>query len=286
MLIQPYTPEELNFAYSYRVYFRTRTHRRKPNVTLSKLTKDALDSLLKPYNIHLLELATSSIEIRALASLLPTESVAIAASKWKGRVSKWLTDQGANQSVKHLARGYFAVTSGASTTDAISAYLEKQGEHHGYSDRVRPPTFVRNYAASQEGESVLQTDHAVSWLRFHVVLATWRRRGVFGQASAEVVAECWQDLQSECRVRIDKVSFLPDHVHLALTMHPAATPAGVITGLMNAAQETMWREFDRAVIQAGVERLWQPSAYVGSFGDLTSNAIGTYVRQWEEDTTE
>lgn len=286
MLIQPYTPEELNFAYSYRVYFRTCTHRRKPNDNLSRLTKEALDSLLKPYNIHLLELATSSIEIRALLSLMPTESVSAAASKWKGRVSKWLTEQGANQSAKHLARGYFAVTNGASTTETISAYLEKQGEHHGYADRARPPIFVRSYVASQESESILQTDHAVTWLRFHIVLATWRRRGVFGQAAAKAVAERWQELQAECRVRIDKVSFVPDHVHLALTIHPAATPADVITKLMNTAQETMWRRFDREVIQAGIERLWQPSAYVGSFGDLTSNAIGTYVRRWEEDAAE
>jgi REP element-mobilizing transposase RayT len=43
----------------------------------------------------------------------------------------------------------------------------------------------------------------------------------------------------------------------------------------------MWRQFERDVIQAGVERLWQPSAYVGSFGDLTSLAVSAYISQWE-----
>jgi hypothetical protein len=52
---------------------------------------------------------------------------------------------------------------------------------------------------------------------------------------------------------------------------------------MNASQEVLWSQFDRDVIQAGVERLWQPSAYVGSFGDLTSNAISANVARWERD---
>jgi REP element-mobilizing transposase RayT len=283
MQLQPYSPEELNFAYSYRVYFRTRTHRRSPNADLQRLSSETFRDLLKPYGINLLELATSSTEIRLLLSLTPSESVAVASSKWKGRLSKWLTEQGSNTSAKHLARGYFAITSGASTAEAISGYLDQQGEHHGYADRARPPTFVCSCPATPESESLLTADHAVTRLRFHIVLATWQRRGVFGQAAAQAVSECWQALQTECRVQIDKLSFVPDHVHLALTLHPAATPAEVITMLMNAAQDIIWRRFDREVIQAGVERMWQPSAYVGSFGDLTSNAIGAYVRQWEED---
>lgn len=283
MHLQPYTADELTFAYSYRVYYRTRTHRRKPNGDLSKLSRETLAALLEPYGIHLLELATTSIELRSFLSLTPTESVSVAASKWKGRVSKWLTEQDSNPSGRHLARGYFAVTSGASTAETISAYLDQQGEHHGYADRARPPIFVCNYPTTPESESWLKTDHAVTRLRFHIVLASWRRRGVFGPAAAEAIAECWQSLQAAHRVRIDKVSFVPDHVHLALTIHPAATPAEVITNLMNAAQALMWRQFDRQVIQAGVERLWQPSAYIGSFGDLSSNAVGAYVRQWEAD---
>lgn len=190
------------------------------------------------------------------------------------------------ESAKHLARGYFAVTSGGATAGAIDTYLDQQGEHHGYSDRARPPVFVRTFAGSSETESVLQTDHAITRLRFHIVLATWRRRGVLGQASAKAVSDRWQELQSDLRLRLEKVSFVPDHVHLAVTLHPAIDPASVVVALMNAAQEILWSQFDRDVIQAGVERFWQPSAYVGSFGDLTSNAISAYVARWEQDARE
>jgi hypothetical protein len=39
---------------------------------------------------------------------------------------------------------------------------------------------------------------------------------------------------------------------------------------------------ERIVTQARVERLWQPGAYIGSYGDLQSAKIAAYVRQWEE----
>ena len=287
MLLQPYQSEELTFAWCYRVYYRWRIHRRKPISVLPELTAETLGSLIQPYGIHLLELAADPIDMRALVSLAPHESVSIAASKMKGRVSKWLSERSAReQAAKSLARGYFAITSGHSTADEINAYLERQGEHHGYADRVRPPVFVRTYATSSETEAILRADHAVTRLRFHIVLATSGRRGVFGQASAEAISDRWQQLQADLPVRVEKVSFIPDHVHVALTLHPAVAPASVVAALMNAGQEIMWRQFEQDVIQAGVERLWQPSGYVGAFGDLTSPAVSVYVSQWEREDGE
>ena len=83
-------------------------------------------------------------------------------------------------------------------------------------------------------------------------------------------------------MHVEKVSFVPDHVHLAVRTHPTQSPGAIIVALMNAAQELMWTEFADSVIQARVERLWQPGAYLGSYGDLESAKIAAYVRRWEE----
>ncbi len=80
---------------------------------------------------------------------------------------------------------------------------------------------------------------------------------------------------------IDKVSFLPDHVHVALALHPSRSPAEIVLAVMNAAQELVWGSFDDAVVKAAVKRLWQSSAYIGSFGDLSSSAISAYIERWE-----
>jgi REP element-mobilizing transposase RayT len=234
---------------------------------LARLDRETLRQRLRPYDIQLLELTTNPLDARALVSLQSTESVSAAARKMKGRVSKWLGEQAPSDrpTKTTLARGYFAVTTGQSTAEAIDAYLQRQGEHHGYSNRPRLPVYIQSFKRTPAMEQILRTEHAQTLLRFHVVLATWRRLGVFVPSSSEMVCDHWRSLQSDLRFVIDKVSFLPDHVHVAVALHPSVSPAGVAIGMMNAAQELMWTRFDDLVVRAGVERLWQPSAYIGSF---------------------
>ncbi len=285
MKIQPYTQDELEFAWCNRVYFRFRTHRRKAIDSLTRLDKLVFSDLLEPYGIHILEFAADTTDIRLLASLSPCESVSSAASKIKGRLSKWITDcvayGSAVEKQKWLGRGYFATTTGSSTETEVNDYLDRQAKHHGYDRRVNSPDFVQSYAFCEEDQRVLGTDHAATRLRYHLVLATQWRYGVFIKESASAVADCWRAIDSEMKAVIQKVSFVPDHVHIAVALHPTVSPASVATALMNSAQNLMWEKFEGDVVRAKLNRLWQASAYVGSFGDLRSAAIASYVRRWE-----
>ena len=283
MLIQPYELQELKFAWCYRVFYGWRTHRVDTRPALAKLDQAALQNLLQPYHIHVLEATASAKDVKTLVSLLPDETVAACAGKTKGRASKWLREQlGLVEPEKLFSRGYFAVTAGQTTAEAVAGYLQQQGEHHGYASGARPPVFVEHYPVTAADQQRLSAQHAVTLLRFHVVLCTWRRQGVFGQAAGEATANRWRQLQAELGVALEKVSFVPDHVHLAVRTHPTVSPAKMTLALINAAQELLWRDFDQSVIRAGVERLWQPSAYIGSYGDLESAKIASYVRQWED----
>src|SRR5260370_33074863 len=115
MFLQPYTIDELNFAYCYRVYFRWRTHAGKRFEPLAKLDQTTLASLAEDYDIHILECASNPTEVLAEVSLKPTENISGCASKLKGRVSKWLRE---SLQLEHptdlLSRGYFACTTGKS----------------------------------------------------------------------------------------------------------------------------------------------------------------------------
>ena len=117
-------------------------------------------------------------------------------------------------------------------------------------------------------------------LRYHIVLAKWFRRGVFDANSAEEIANDWIRIQADLGFLLDKVSFVPDHVHIAVSLHPKNSPAEVVVALMNMAQDKMWNSFVSVVVKAGVERLWQASAYAGSFGSLTSIAVSGYMNEW------
>ena len=251
MLIQPYHLDEFRFASCYRVYYRWQTHRLSPHPALATLNRETLDSLLREYGIHILEATASESDVRVLASLLPAETAAACASKMKGRVSKWLREQArASDDQKLLSRGYFACTTGSSTREAVLSYLDSQGEHHGYASHPNPPVFVASYSQSPTDEPHLATDHAVTLLQFHVVLSTWRRQGIFGRAEAEAIAECGVIFQRQHPMHIEKVSFVPDHVHLAVRLHPSVAPATAVVELMNAAQEVIWKDFADSAIRA------------------------------------
>ncbi len=248
MFIQPYQLEELRFATCFRVYYRWRTYRVRSTAELTRLDRETLDTLLREYGIHILEASASGSEVRVLASLLATESVASCASKMKGRVSKWLRGQLAQANDgKLLSRGYFASTTGKSTADAVLTYLESQGEHHGYESRPLPPVFVASFSQDAAEAERLNAAHAATVLRFHMVLSTWKRAGVFGRTEAEAVTGGWKKIERQHPLFIEKVSFVPDHVHLAVWTHPSLSPARAVTTLMNAGQELIWREYSSAV---------------------------------------
>jgi REP element-mobilizing transposase RayT len=87
-------------------------------------------------------------------------------------------------------------------------------------------------------------------------------------------------MQTRLRFRFIKISFVPDHVHIAVRVHPVVSPAALSVELMNAAQELACSTLTRSVIEAGIERLWQPSAYLSSYGNLASARIRTYIDNW------
>jgi putative transposase len=281
MLIVPYRLDELHFAYCYHVYLRWNTHRLCPFPELVRLDQTTLQALVEHLSLRVLECASGSTEVRALVSLQPQEPVSACASKIKGQTSKWLREAlGTNAPAQLLSKGYFACTSGKSEAKQVEDYLEGQSEHHGYSARVVPPVFVASYPLSEATETRLHAKHAHAVAQYHLVLATWWRRGVFGEVEGRAVAECWRALEDRERFALLKVSFVPDHVHLAVRTHPSVAPTDLVLTLMNAAQELLWQRFADAVIQARVDRLWQASAYVGGFGDLATPKIERYLQNW------
>jgi REP element-mobilizing transposase RayT len=285
MLIQDYQPPELRFAYCYHAYLRWSTYRRQPRDALAGLDQKILAELAAPHGIHILQCNCSPKDVRLMVSLKPDESISTCTSKLKGRISRWLREAlRLDQPVNLVSKGYFACTSGKSTSAEVDKYLDQQGDHHGYMGRVLPPVYVKAYAPGPNEEALVKANHAFANVRFHLVMATWRRHGVFAAAAAEAVARQWLELQPAFRFALLKVAFVPDHVHIAVCPHPGVAPAVLVTELMNNAQRFMFEQFPEEMIGAKVERLWQPSAYVGSYGDLASPQIQAYVRNWEADS--
>jgi REP element-mobilizing transposase RayT len=281
MYYEPYEAGQLHLAYCHRVHFRFQTHCRLPQPYLEALRQDEFQASLAPYGIRLLDVASDEVDLLCQVSLRPEECVAACASKFKGRLSKWLrTAQGLDAPAKLLAIGYLACTVGDPTRKDIEGYIGRQGEHHGYSERPLPPVFVEEYPLPAVAAVRLDAAHNVSLLRYHLVFGTMYRRGVFTQTEAAGVVAAWQSLQAAEQFALLKVSFVPDHVHAAVRVHPSVAPLALAVKLMNLAQEVMFERFPEVVIRYSANRLWENGAYVGSFGELSSRAVRAAIEEW------
>src|SRR5947199_17824 len=75
--------------------------------------------------------------------------------------------------------------------------LAIQSEHHGYAARSMPPVYVERFDVTTEDEARLNAKHARTLIQFHFVLATWKRRGVFGSQQGGAIATAWRSLQAK-----------------------------------------------------------------------------------------
>lgn len=282
MFLPPVNAPDLNLAFTYKVYLRWHTHRLRLLSALAELSLAEAQEFAEPVGIKILELRADERNLLMLVSLLPTESVSVCASKLKGRLSKWLRMRsGLSEAESLLGRGYFACTSGHNTKADVTGYLDKQPAHHGYARRVLPPVFIKEWAPAPADDERLNPAHAMAALQFHVVLAVANRHGVFGDESGPVIAEDWRILGNEEKFSLLKVSFVPDHIHVAVRTHPAVVPVNLVARLMQSAQERMLRDFPEHLIQAELSRLWPNGAYLGSYGDITSKRVRGYIQRWE-----
>jgi REP element-mobilizing transposase RayT len=280
MRLYKYQPHEIRFAFCYRVYFSWRTYRAQPISCLVNLKRTTLDALLRAYDVRVLECETNETDLRCIVSLKPVENISGCASKLKGRVSKWLREElklADPQLI--LSKGYFACTTGKTRTRVVERYLSLQSDHHGYSQRILPPIFVDQYVLSDKDNNRLTSNHAVVIAKFHLVFSTSGRRGIIGSQQGRRIAQEWLKLQHDMQIALVKVSFVPDHVHIALRTHPVVSPATIAAFLMNAAQEVMKEE----LIEEGVDRLWINSAYVGAYGDMSNAQIRRFLENWRDD---
>jgi REP element-mobilizing transposase RayT len=137
---QPLGAEDLTFAYCYHIYLAFRTHKSRPIEKIIDLA--TLNRLLEAKHVRIIEFSADSTSFKLLASLRPTTSVAAAAGMIKGQISKWING---GTPAKCLSRGYFACTSGKARKEEIDRYLDQQGEHHKYSNRMNPPVYKKTF---------------------------------------------------------------------------------------------------------------------------------------------
>lgn len=232
-----------------------------------------MDELCDLNEIHLIERDHQPTHTQLILSLHPRQSIAESLKRLKGRSSAALCPE-FGIAPPLWARGYLARSVGRVRLGAVKHYLDGQAEHHGYSKRIRPPVF--RFRAAQPKS--LSTAHAIFDLSHHVVLATEFRHGVFQSKTGAALVGYWLNVADYYEFAIDQATVVPDHVHLIIRITPKLSIEKVVMSLMNNGQYFMAKHFASELIEAGINQLWQPSAYVGTCGELTTALLKAFLR--------
>jgi len=207
-----------------------------------------------------------------LLSLRPDQAISKVVDRLKSNVSREFNSEfGVKPPL--WATGYLALSVGRVNLQVVKQYISSQSEHHGYSNRVRPPVFrYRNDRPIR-----LTAAHSVFDLNHHLVLATRRRRGVFDSTVGRDLVGYWQRVAQKRVFAIDDVSVLPDHIHLIVRIMPKMSIEECAFSLMNNSQDWMAKNYARCLIEAGVDSLWQPAAYAGTCGKVTTAMVKSFL---------
>jgi putative transposase len=155
----------------------------------------------------------------------------------------------------------------------VKHYLDSQSEHHGYAERTLPPVF--RFVAKNPRS--LTAAHSVFDLNHHVVLATRYRRGIFGSQIGNELVRYWERVAIKRGFAIDRATVLPDHVHLLVRIVPKISIEDCVLALMDNGQHWFGRHYPQQLIRAGVNQLWQPSAYAGTSGNITTALVKSFL---------
>ena len=277
MYLQPLS--ELNWAYQLHYYICFRTHRRKEAIA-DKLRNDfltrELSRICEAHDYHLLRSKAYPEHVRCLLSLRPSQDVSTAVKAIKGGLSREFCSRFGLPSPL-WARGFLARGVGRVRIDAVKNYLDHQAEHHGYASRTIPPVF--RFRADKQ--VILGSAHSSFDLNHHLVLGTRYRRGVFGSEIGEALVNYWLAVAEKKGFAVDRATVLPDHVHMLVRTVPKMGIEAAAFALMNNAQHWIGRRFPQMLLRAGIDQLWQPSAYAGSRGKVTTALVKSFLSQGE-----
>lgn len=272
----------LDSAYQLHYYLGFRTYFRKPLFPTNKeheLIKTVLDDVCLRENYHLLDTNIDKDHLRLLLSLKPDQRVSRAIQMLKGNISREFGLTCKEQLALHRAsrlwaKGYFVQSSGKVNLEAARKYVESQASHHGYQGDWSQGLKFRNESFVSPAFDIA---HSLAILNYHLVLVTHKRTPIFDEALAPKFFEYVMKIGAKHQFVVDRLTLLPDHLHLLIEAIPNVSVEECVLAIMNNTQQWMTKRFGRVLKETGGWNVWQPSFYAGTVGEHTTAQVKQFL---------
>lgn len=229
---------------------------------------------------HLLDAQISSDHLRLVLSLKPEQAVARAVQMYKGNISRQFSLAysellGKYKLSRPLAAGYFARSCGKADVETVRTYVEQQAVHHGYRGRW---TASLTYHNPQFRSPAFNLHHSVCCLAYQVVLVTKSRAGLFDECVARSLFPYLEVIAKKRGFAIDRISLMPDHLHLIMEGRPEISVADYALSIMNNTQCWMMKKYYGVLKATSCWDVWQPSFYAGTIGEYSTAEMRQFLR--------
>jgi REP element-mobilizing transposase RayT len=211
--------------------------------------------------IRLLKSRIADNQLQATFSTRPHVSPVFLAARVKGRLLHAYRTAGIPIQFKRK----LAVRSmGETTRTAVERYVRDQLVNADladprYLDRMR---LHHHQDPDVRLEEPQESDSGRYWYNLHLVWVTADRLRMGGGETPETIREMCLQTARKRRSAIAELSVMPDHVHMAVRVHPEVSPEEMALAVMNNAAWGL-----------GQFRFWQNGYYAGTFGEYTMRAV-------------
>lgn len=282
MILPPF--KALDAAYELHFYLCFKTHYLKPLFATEDahaLVSNVLDEVCDREQYHLLEAKITTDHLRLLVSMKPEQTISRAVRMLKGNVSRAFASafpyELKRQGSETLwARGYFARSSGKVNQEVAQRYVEGQVSHHGYRGKWTNTLKYRNPAFNSPA---FELAHCVCLLDYHLVLVTKFRTALFDEKIAPRLFDYMIKVGSKHGFAVDRISLLPDHIHLIIEALPGVSVCECVLALLNNTRHWMEQRYSGVLKQTGAWDVWQPSFYAGTVGEYSTAQVRQFLSQ-------
>jgi putative transposase len=279
MIYKPF--QDIHCAYQLHYHFCFQTKFRRPIFSApehAECLAQTLSSICERNNYHLLEQRTDQRMFYCLLSLRPEHTISDVARTSKTNLSREFNTRFAAlaSSFKQNAlwsRGYFVRSVGKASRKAAEMYIHNQAEHHGTRSE-KTIEITRWINLQQPNLSVL---HATFDLSYHVVLVTAGRRDVFDEDIAPALFKTVAEHAEEGGFYVERMSLLPDHIHLLIRITPSHRVKECVIAIMNHSWQFMADRYQGVLKNTGAYDLWESSCYIGTVGEATTAQIKNFL---------
>jgi putative transposase len=276
-MLPPFHSNNTSFAYQIRFHFGFNTHGRQSVFCAAadlKIIRNLCGEVCTQSNIHLLELEAEINSIRLLVSLMPDAAPARTVQTLKANLSRrWNLQQATRL---RWSRGYFFRSVGDVTADTVSNYIASQRQRHG--DQVRLLCEF-NHPQTKSILTDRSYNQCVGQYAAHIVFCPVHHMPALDTGLAKPLLAIIQSIAAKRGFELVRLAILEDHVHALVAPPPTMSPSFVAFALMNNTSHWLRRTNPGLFSVWDVPGVWNPSAYIGTVGDVTSQHVRNSLRQ-------